>query len=1103
MKAKRTQLITGILLVSLLWGNKLFTQTDTLQAYSWFVLADSLGRQAHYDRSTQYYRRAADIYRAEKVWNRYVRCLNQIGMNLTELAAYEAAAAVLDSALQIGQTFLNSPHMALAHTYICVGYLHHYRGEYQQALVAYDSCLNMRIKLHGPDHPEIASVATNLGTVYSSMGEEGKALNWHLRSLDIQEKHPEDTTLDKASTYNNLAVTIGTMGDLDRSLDYLLKSYELDQQNYGRDHPYVAMACNNIGYIYMRKGDFERAISFHRQSLAINEKRLGSKHPNLARNHSQIASCLLQEEKYEEALEEYAIALKIRQESEPTHYERFAIIYNNIGLAYLYQKKFDLAEANFREAIRLYEQVHGDIHPARGMSLSNLGLCFYEQKNFQRALEYYLQTEKIYQATYQAPHNELVRLYYHIGDNYRKLKQYELSKAYFNKALYSASSIPPDQQDRETPALDQMQASLELLDAISGKAHVLLEQSWSEQNPVPRLQEALQASQLAILIADTLRPEFRYRISQALLTANLNSLFETGIRASLSLHRLTGEQSYLESAFRFSEKSKYLLLMDARNATEARQFAGIPDSLLQREKQVEIEIAYYEKKLYTHKADPDAAASLIDWNQSLFQLKEDRIQLLNHLEQAYPVYFRLKHPPKSLDIKELQLEILEPDQSLLEYFVGEDSLYLFLLDQREMHAYQIPLNKSRLEELVDSLRQSIYGYHIFPYPDEELYQQSAMEYVHTAYALYQYLIHPVEDQLRSRIVLIPDGVLGYIPFSALLKELPTEAAEFREHAYFIRNHSISYAFSAQILQSYEHHLPKQESIEGVLAMAPGFPAQELITDSSVETYRNYYLGPLRYNQEEIASIAELLPGRTLYDQEASLQNFLSLAPSYSILHIATHGKANEQEADYSFLAFSPPNQSSSPELLYIRDLYNLQLQADLVVLSACETGTGELQRGEGIVSLAQGFAYAGVSSILTTLWSINDQQTAHWMRGFYRYLIKGNSIDQAVRQSHLTYLTTQDDFHAHPFFWAPYVPIGHMQAVQLSHEKWRIRLLFILILAIGGAGIWLGRKRFFFTQIRLKIISSSSSFRRGGSSYKLFLFSCTFYSTSSYSMRTG
>ena len=165
-------------------------------------------------------------------------------------------------------------------------------------------------------------------------------------------------------------------------------------------------------------------------------------------------------------------------------------------------------------------------------------------------------------------------------------------------------------------------------------------------------------------------------------------------------------------------------------------------------------------------------------------------------------------------------------------------------------------------------------------------------------------------------------------------------------------------------------------------------------------------------------------------KKATKETFEKIVGDYRIVHLATHGKANDKIGDYCFLAFTEQKDSLQNELLYVRDIYNLSLNADLVVLSACETGIGELKRGEGVISLARAFAYSGAKSLITTLWSVNDKSTMQIMEGFYRQLKKGASKDAALWKAKQVYLEKSKHEQAHPFFWSAFIPIGDMQAVK-------------------------------------------------------------------------
>ena len=185
--------------------------------------------------------------------------------------------------------------------------------------------------------------------------------------------------------------------------------------------------------------------------------------------------------------------------------------------------------------------------------------------------------------------------------------------------------------------------------------------------------------------------------------------------------------------------------------------------------------------------------------------------------------------------------------------------------------------------------------------------------------------------------------------------------------------------------------------------------------------------PLKYSGQEVANITKLMKGTSIYGKKATEQKFMELAPTYRIIHLASHSKVNPQSSNYSFLAFSEIKDSIENELLYVRELYNLSLNADMVVLSACETGLGEIQRGEGIISLARAFSYAGAKSIITTLWQVNDQKTKILMIDFYKYLRRGLPKQEALWRAKLDFMRkTSSD----PYFWAGFIGIGNMMPIQ-------------------------------------------------------------------------
>ena len=235
----------------------------------------------------------------------------------------------------------------------------------------------------------------------------------------------------------------------------------------------------------------------------------------------------------------------------------------------------------------------------------------------------------------------------------------------------------------------------------------------------------------------------------------------------------------------------------------------------------------------------------------------------------------------------------------------------------------------------------------------------------------------------------------------------------------------------------QHLIPPTKS---VLAMAPFYLEHESalkdfkIKDSSILNIQQNILDTLPNSGKEIGLISKIYKGTYLYGQEAHLHKFKTLASSHQILHLSTHGQADDRIGDYAYLAFADSKNRSGFKKLYARDLYNLSLNADMVMLSACETGVGQLQKGEGIISLARGFAYAGAKSIFPTLWKVNDEKTKELVVDFYSFLQEGKAKDTALYLAKLNQIKRYKGYGeaSHPYFWAALIGIGDMRPIETN-----------------------------------------------------------------------
>ncbi|MEZ4955450.1 MAG: CHAT domain-containing protein [Saprospiraceae bacterium] len=329
---------------------------------------------------------------------------------------------------------------------------------------------------------------------------------------------------------------------------------------------------------------------------------------------------------------------------------------------------------------------------------------------------------------------------------------------------------------------------------------------------------------------------------------------------------------------------------------------------------------------------------------------------------------------------------------------------------------------------------------------DDLYRNTVQQYIGAGQRLYEKLIEPVKEKLSTKeLIIVPDGVLGYVPFGALLSGKPKRASIFDTYPFLEKDYKISYCYSATLLREMKEKQHKRQPTGSLVAFAPFYEGSYTKLDSTfsisfdtlangkdtlifndVATRKDFINLPA--SGEEVKAASLFWDGDYYLNSDATEDRFNEVAGNYRIVHLSTHGVADSRSGDYSYLAFAEQKDSIENELLYVRDLYNIQLNADLVTLSACETAAGELQRGEGIISLARAFAYAGAKSIVTTLWVADDNATKDLMKVFYQQLKKGDAKDSALQKAKLKLL--EDRRHAHPFFWTGFVPVGDMSTMK-------------------------------------------------------------------------
>lgn len=587
------------------------------------------------------------------------------------------------------------------------------------------------------------------------------------------------------------------------------------------------------------------------------------------------------------------------------------------------------------------------------------------------------------------------------------------------------------------PAYSKITDREKITHIIPNKIKVL-EVLYAQRHPKITPELLLKTAELAIAGVEYKNNQFRTKSAQRYWLHNKAvPLFEKAIGVALSIHEQTDNPYYLNVAFQLSEQSKSMILRSILQDETAETFGGIPDSLIQKEDQLRRQINRAEKQLHdAHLANNTDRSQ--HWDSVYFHYSKQNDILLAELENRYPKYHQLKHQTRRTDIKNVQ-QALDNKTALIEYFQGKHQIYVFTITKNNAFAHHFP-------------RTPTYDQHITDFQQQLTDAKAANgnlsrareRFTYRAFELYQTLLASSlpQDPNIQRLMFILDGKLGYLPFETLLTESITDQGgiNFSRLPYLLHRYSINYNYSALLfLEQRKQHSPAAHQI---LALAPTYNCSTPPWRNPQEIARRKKFQELDGAREELQFLEEEFGGLFVYENNAEAQQatevaFREHAMQYGILHLAVHGIVDHEKPELSGLALEEDSSRDHDNFLYAYEIKQLDLQqTQLVVLAACKTGDGQFQRGEGILSIGRSFMYAGVPSLLTTLWSLNDDTSPEIIRSFYEYLANGMDKDQALRQSKLDYLDNCSlEISAHPQLWACFVQVGDYAAIKIESQS--------------------------------------------------------------------
>jgi CHAT domain-containing protein len=1057
--------------------------SDSSLAGFYVARAEILYEKSDYDSLPYYYSRALKISIGTNDTSMVIQCYLGFAEYYRLISEYGNASAYLDKAKNLLTGKMKGYADALADVYYITAKIFAGQGEYKVAL----KYTRMASEINGlTNPPKNARYLNFIGNIYDIYSDFDSAEYYFHESYKQINSVTNGPAIEKAWYYLNMSQIYNRRGEYDKALDYLKSNIQISIKLYGEEFPDLMNSYLNMGYYYITaglpdtarfylnktenliyndsisgrtlipslyecrgilsylEGDYPEARKAYQQALETAIQVYGPTHPILYRYYNNCANIYYTLGNYGNAIQFYHKAAKSVENLYPSG--SFSSYYY---LANTYSAAGQTKEADYyyNKLITGQTELLGPGHPLLGYYYLSYGDFLTSLGKLDEAKKYLESALNIRLKNLGEKHYLTSEAYMFLGRYYLKAKDYEQALNYFQKALIGVAAQFEDMDYNSNPEISENINFLMLLKILKDKARTL-EHLGENNKGGSRNPEYLDASyhtyQSAVNVILRLQNDWLTEESRLYLSENENETFLALIRISLDLYELTGQYEYLATGFETAEKMKYSTLLATLRDQKALEEGKVPEDLKNLDRQTRMKLSAYNDLIVSeYKKETPDSVKIRNWNKKIYDLNSDRKELIRQLSKKYPEYYSLKYFPGIINAKSIQKKLGNNDM-MAEYVLADSLLIIFNLDNSELNYRRIGIDSTfrrNIRMVYDFIRKDYFN----------TSSEQITTYFKAASELYKSLIGDDQLEENKRLIIIPDGMLAYIPFDILLTK-PVDGADynFGKLDYLIKKHSLSYAYSATLL--FQSDYRKMRARKGLLAFAPSDPESMVKEINSLRdiSLARANLKPLVGSAKEVRSIIRIVGGDLKIGNEASEFCFKQLSSKYSILHLAAHAFIDEDDPLNSKLVFSSNMEGDQDGLLNVFEIYNLNLNASMVVLSACNTGYGKLKRGEGIMSLARAFFYAGVPDVVMTLWPVGDESCGKLMTHFYKNLAKGATKDQALRNAKLSFLEEADPITQHPFYWAGYIVVGDSSAIFKSGiTKFMIIGIILIIFILG------------------------------------------------------
>ncbi len=894
-----------------------------------------------------------------------------------------------------------------------------------------------------------ASVTDTVVSVYAKYGNQMKS--GHLieaaTSLSgLLKPNFELTGKQKLVIYNNLGIIHKKLGQFDIALGYYDAAESIYLTNKFTDISLLVSIYGNKVNIYSIKGDFNKALEYVEKAIRFVKGSTGSelvKQQYTSSLYLNSGIVYYQLNDFNQALISFKKSLYLKENFNFTGKEN---VYLQLAKAYAKTGNNHFADKYFILSIKQFEAENSNFSNNLASTCLEYGDFLMSINENSRALIIIQKALKITVQNFGDKNQLTANCYQIMGDYYRIIKDYQKALTYYQKALVSGSKTFNDSKIEVNPTMSDITLNLWQLRLLQSKAEALA--SLANEEKVKReqinyLSLSLNTINLAIEMTNSIRVDYTEAETRLVFNEKQKNVFVAALETALKLYDLSGERSYLQLAYQTTQQCKASELKYEIAKNKSYSDNEIPDSLRNKENKLQQDIAAYNNLIQNELAliKPDTA-KIAFWKDQQFDLNRDLEKTIEQTEKKYPRFIDKIKKGNIIGIEEIQTN-LKPDDSLIEYLFSEKDekgsrkLYEFVITPTDLICHTeiidstISANFSLLKDrLVNQFT-----------PGKALANYNQLNQL--LFDAYRILIQPLEKHFAGKqLIVIPDDDISYMPFDAFLTSwtMNKKMINYAELSYLISDYSISYAYSTNTL--WNNQLKAQNNPR-VVGLAPDY------SNTALADGKKY--SALKSNNREVESILNNFDGIVLNSGQATIANFRSNLYDGAILHLAMHAELDTLNSGSSSLIFAPDIKNAGNYRLYNYEIGQMNIISPMVVLSACNTGSGKLYSGEGLMSLARNFVLAGVPSVVETLWPIEDIAGSKIMGSFYKYLSQGKPKNVALRQAKLDYINTTSPSFVNPRFWAAYTLIGDVSPVKRIwwKELWIIIPLILFMVTIA------------------------------------------------------